>query len=395
MRNPYRELFAIPGAGRFVVAGFVGRMPMAMSGIGVVLLVSAIKHSYGIAGAVSATTALAYAAASPVVGRLADRHGQGRVLLPLVIGNAVSVLTLILIAQFVPATWALFPAAAAVGGTSPSLGALVRARWAYLAGPRRLHLAYSFESVADEMIFVSGPMIVTLLATGVHPAAGIGASGLLALAGGTALALQRGSQPPPHPHGSGPRGSAIGSSGLRTMIPIFLLTGSTFGAIDVAVVAYAGEHGHRALAGPILAAFAVGSMLAGLWYGARHWRKPMDRRFVVGLGLLATGLAPLPFATSPWALFPLVFVTGLAISPTVIPAYGLVERLMPAHQLTEGLTWVSTSIGVGVAIGTSVAGRLADAYGGSTALVYPLGASWLALGVGLAGAHRFRVEAES
>jgi MFS family permease len=386
--NPYRRLFAVPGARLFVMAGFVGRMPMAMSGIGIVLLVSAVTGSYGIAGAVSAAMAVSYAVASPVTGRFVDRYGQGQVLAPLVCANLVAVAALITLAQLRTGTWTLFPAAAAVGLTSPSFGAFVRARWSHLLEPERLHVAYSFESVADEVIFITGPVLVTLLATGVHPAAGLGTAAALTLTGGLTLAAQRGTQPSPQPTVTA--GSAISAPGMLVLVPIFALLGSAFGAIDVSVIAFAHEHGHRSLAGLVLATFALGSMSAGLWYGARVWRLGLERRFLGGLTLLAAGFVPLPFIHAFWPLLPVIFVTGLAISPTIIPGYGLVERLVPRRLLTEGLTWLSTSVGVGVAIGAPVAGRLVDAYGASTALLYPLGAGWAAAAVALAGARRLR-----
>jgi MFS family permease len=388
--NPYRGLFAIPGVRAFVAAGFVGRMPMAMTGIGIVLLVSAVTGSYGLAGAASAASAIAYAVASPLVGRVADRYGQGRVLAPLVLANAVTVTALITLTQLHARTWTLFPAAAAVGLTSPSLGALARARWSHLVTVDRLPVAYAFESVADEVIFVTGPMLVTLLATSVHPAAGIAAAAALTVTGGLTLAAQRSTQPPPQVIASA--GSAITAPGMRVLIPVFMLTGSAFGAIDVAVIAYAQEHGHRSLAGLVLAAFALGSMTAGLWYGTRSWRSGLDRRFLTGLTLFAAGLAPLPFVGSLWLLIPFIFLSGLAVSPTVIPGYGLVQRLVPKHLLTEGLTWVSTSVGVGVSIGAPFAGRLVDAYGAGTALLYPLAAAWVAVGVAVTGARRLRGE---
>jgi MFS family permease len=231
-------------------------------------------------------------------------------------------------------------------------------------------------------------VVVTLLATSVTPAAGIGAAAALTVTGGLALAAQRRTEPPVRAVVRS--GSAITAPGMRLLIPVFALIGSAFGAIDVSVIAYAQEHGHRSLAGPLLAVFALGSMTAALWYGARTWRGGLDRRFLIGLTLLATGLAPLSFARTFWLLIPLIFLCGLAISPTIIPGYGLVQRIVPAHLLTEGLTWVSTAVGVGVSIGAPVAGRLVDAYGAETALRYPLAAGWVAVAVTVTGRRRLR-----
>jgi MFS family permease len=383
LANPYRELFAVPGARFFVAAAFVGRMPMSMVGIGIVLLVSAVTGSYGTAGAVSATYALAFAAASTIVGRLADRLGQGRVLVPLVLANCVGMAALILCAQLHAPTWALFPAAAMSGMTSPSLGAMVRARWSYLlrsAGvtPGRLHAAFSFESVVDEVIFVAGPMIVTLLATGVHPAAGVAVASLLTLIGCLALAVQRRTEPPPRPRGPGERGSAIAVPGVRAVAVVFLMLGAVFGSIEVCVLAFTEEQGHQALAGPLLGLLALGSGTTAFWYGARHWETPLHRRLRIGLLLLVIGLIPPALITNLHLLMALIFFSGFAISPTIIPAYGLVERLVPAHQLTEGLTWMSTAVGIGIAAGAFVAGHLVDICGSRTAFLFPLGAGLLA-----------------
>lgn len=388
MGNPYRALFAVPGVKVFMAAGFIGRLPMAMMTIGIILLVSAETGSYGLAGTASAASAIAYATASPVVGRLVDRHGQSRVLAPLVLANAACVGALIVVARPHYGVAVLLPASAAVGLTTPSLGALVRARWTHLVGADRLHVAYSFESVADEVIFITGPAVVTLLATEVRPAAGVAVAATLTLAGGLALAAQRGTQPPPRLAASS--GSAITAPVMRVLVPVFVLFGSAFGAVDVSIVAYTQERGHRGLAGLLLGVFALGSLLAGLWYGAREWRAGLDRRFLVGLTLFAVAMTPLPFIRPIWALLPLIFVAGLFISPTVIPGYGLVQRLVSQQLLTEGLTWLSTAVGIGVAIGSPVAGRIVDAYGAECGLLFPAFAAWTAVLVSLAGRRLMR-----
>lgn len=381
MANPYRELFAVPGARFFVAAAFVGRMSMAMVGIGIVLLVSAVTGSYGTAGAVSATFALAYAAASPVLGRLADRYGQGRVLPPLVLANLAGMTTLVLCAQLGAPIWTLFPAAAVCGLTSPSMGAMVRARWSHVlragGGPDpRLHTAFSFESTADEVIFVAGPMLVTALATGVHPAGGIAATALFTLIGGLTLAAQRATEPPPRPRSHG--GGVLAAPGVPVVLAVLLILGALFGAIEVTAIAFAEEQGHKNLAGPLLGIFALGSGAAGLWYGARNWKAPLEQRFRVGLLLLVAALVPLAVITNLYLMMALVFFSGLAVSPTIIPAYGLIESLVPAERLTEGLTWLSTAAGCGVAVGASLAGHVVDAYGTGTAFLFPLGMGVLA-----------------
>ncbi|GAA3925561.1 MFS transporter [Actinomadura viridis] len=389
MSSPYRELLTVPGARPFVLAGSVGRMSMSMVGIGVVLLVSAVTGSYGIAGAVAATLSLTYAVGSPLSARYADRHGQRRVLVPVVLANTVSFAALIMCAEFGLPLWTLFAAAAMAGLTQLSLGAWVRARWSYALrdSPARLHTAFSFESVVDEAVFVSGPIIVTVLCTGVHPAAGLVAATALTLVGCLALAAQRGTEPPPVPPVPGTRGGVLSTPAVRVMTPVFLLLGMVFGAIDVSAVAFADEEGHKALAGVLLGCYALGSGAAALWYGARHWHAPLDRRFLVGLGVLAAAMVPPTLVGNLWLMMAVVFFSGLAISPTIIPGYGLVERLVPPRQLTEGLALMSTSVSIGVAAGSSTAGRIIDAHGSQAAFLVPLAAALVAAALGVAGAR--------
>jgi predicted MFS family arabinose efflux permease len=252
-----------------------------------------------------------------------------------------------------------------------------------------MDIAFAFESVMDELIFVTGPILVTLLATEVHPAGGVAAAGLFTLVGAMVLSTQRGTQPPPRPRQAGQAASAITSPALLVLCGVYLLMGSVFGAIDVSAIALAQEQGHRGLAGPLLASYALGSAVGGLWYGARNWRAPLDRRFRLSLMLVVIGLIPMVLIHHLWIMMGVIFFCGLAISPTLIAGFSLVERLVPARQLTEGLTWMTTFIGIGVAIGASVAGRLVDAYGSDGAFLFPLCAGIAAVVVGLLGASQF------
>ena len=211
--RPYAEIFEIPGAWRFSVAGVIGRMPMSMFGLGTVLLISAVTGKYGVAGTVSAVGSLGYAFSSPRIARLVDSRGQRRVLLPLLAVFAVTTALLIAAVQLGLPTWAFFVPGAIAGATMPSLGAMVRARWSVLlAGSPRLHAAFSFESVADELCFVIGPAAVTLLATEVSPASGVGVAALLCVLGTLWFAAQRGTEPvvvpPETAAGRGRAGSA-------------------------------------------------------------------------------------------------------------------------------------------------------------------------------------------
>ena len=368
-RNPFLDVLSRPGALRFSAAGVLGRMPISMFGLGTLLLVAAVTGRYGLAGLVAAAGSVGYAICAPQAARLADRFGQGRVLRPQALLYAVASAALVGCAQLHAPAWALLLTAALAGASMPSLGSMVRARWRLLLGDSPLlHSAFSLESVLDELIFVIGPALVTVLATEVYPASGVTVAITACVVGTLLLAAQRGTEPPvvslaPAPRQRGARRIRIPAPALVTLAPVYLLLGAMFGTIDLSIVAFSQEHGHKPLAGFILGTYALGSAVGGLWYGSRTWRTPLHRRFAITLTVVWAGTATFWAMPGLGALASVIFFCGLAISPTFIAGFSLVDQQAPPGRRTEGLTWLTSAISVGVASGSAVAGHLVDAGG--------------------------------
>jgi MFS family permease len=366
--RPYADIFRVPGAWRFSAAGVIGRMPMSMFGLGTVLLISAASGKYGVAGAVSAVGSLGYAFSSPRIARLVDTRGQRRVLLPLLAVFTIATAALIVTVKLQAPTWTFFVSGAVAGAAIPSLGTMVRARWSVLlAGSPRLHAAFSFESVADELCFVIGPAAVTLLATEVFPAAGVGVAALLCLGGTLWFVAQRGTEPVVAPAGDPVRRSqrvrGAPAPGLVVLAPVYLLLGAMFVSIDLSTISFAQHFGHKPLAGFILGTYALGSATGGLWYGSRQWRTPVETRFAVTLTLTVLGVATFWAQPNLVTLTCGIYLCGLTIAPTLIAGFSLLEAQAKPGRRTEAMSWLSSGIGVGVAVGASVVGFILDAYG--------------------------------
>jgi MFS family permease len=396
--RPYSDIFRIPGAWRFSAAGLIGRMPMSMFGLGTVLLISAATGKYGMAGAVSAAGSLAYALAAPQVARLVDSRGQRRVLLPLVAIFATSTAALIAAVQLQLPTWALFAPGATAGATMPSLGTMVRARWsALLAGSPMLHTAFSFESVADEVCFVVGPAAVTLLATEVFPAAGVVVAALLCLAGTLWFAAQRNTEPrvvraaAAAPRIERVKGAA--APGLVVLAPVYLLLGAMFVSIDLSTVSFAQHFGHKPLAGFILGTYALGSATGGLWYGSRQWRAPVENRFAVTLSLTVLGVATFWAQPNLVTLTCCIYLCGLTIAPTLIAGFSLLEAQAKPGRRTEAMSWLSSGIGVGLAVGASVVGFIIDDHGPRAGYVFAAACGIASAVTCLLGLRRLRLPA--
>ena len=399
MLSSYRQIFAAPGSLAFSASGFVSRMPISMTGIGIVVMLSELRGgSYGVAGAVSAVLALSAAALGPQVSRLVDRYGQRRVARPAAAAALTSAAALLACARLEAPDWTLF--ACAVGmGVMPSTGSMVRARWAYLYSdrPERLHTAYSLEAVLDEVCFIAGPILSIGLATAVLPEAGVALAGVFLLVGVLLFTAQRRTEPPVHPAAHAGTGSVVRSTGLQVLVLTFVATGAVFGAVEVVTVAFAEHQGHKAASSLVLAVYALGSCLAGVVFGTLRPKGSMARRFLGGVAAMAVGMVPLLLVAElmhgTGALVGIgaaLFLAGLSISPTMITAMALVERMVPAAQLNEGMTWTTTGLAAGVALGSSTAGWVVDGAGSATAYWVPVAASLFALVTAVAGLPRLR-----
>jgi MFS family permease len=388
--SPYARLFSAPGAVTFEVAGFMARMGHLMTVLSVVFFVSAVTGSYGLAGTAGAAYALAYALASPLLSRLIDRNGQGRVLALLAIANTASRAGFLAAVWLAAPAWSLLAASALSGATMPSVAALVRARWSrLLRGSALLDTALSLESVVDQSILITTPITVSVLATYLNPAAGTVCAMVLAAAGSASLAVQRRANPP-----AGRPARRARTVLLQPGFPLLILTCAAIAAaqttISIATVAFSDDHGAKVLSGPILAVLALCSAASGLWYGTRQWRAAPERRLVAALPLFAAGTLVFVAAWSIWVLFLAAVLLGLAVAPTMIAAYSIISRIVPERQLTEGLTWVTSALGLGISAGSAVSGTMVDMWGTRAAYAAASGCAMAAVIAAVCAARRLR-----
>jgi MFS family permease len=391
--GPYSTILRIPGALAFSAAAFVGRLPISMYGLGFVLLVQPISHSYAIAGLFSATFTIAAAAGGPFTSRWADRWGQNRVspwLTLVATITLIAAIVLIVVATPVPngATYTVLRPSviaalffAAIGGAAiPNMGSYVRARWrAVVDTEQSLHTAFALESVLDEVIFVVGPPLATFIAVATSGAWSLALCAFLLVLGTGLLAVQKRTEPAPtnatHSQGK----LALFYPGMLAVAVVAILMGVVFGAFEVVTVAFATEAGHRGQAGVLLAFYAFGSLISGVIVGIIHFKTPLMKRLALQTAFFALVCIPLPFVKTIPQLAVAAFVAGLAISPLLISAFTLVEKLVPESRFTEGITWMTTGLGLGVALGAPIAGHIVDVSQAANGYFIVLGAALLSV----------------
>jgi len=377
MRNPYREIFSLPGTKGFSLAALLGRMPFSMTGIGIITLFSQLRGAYALAAAVAAVFAFAMAICGPLVARLVDRHGQGKVLPIAAAVSASAMLTLVLLARADAPAWTLF-VSAAVAGCLPSMSAMVRARWTALYRDKpQLRTAYAFESVLDEASIIIGAPLAISLSVGWFPEAGVLTALVLQIIGVGGFVLQRRTEPPVRLALADGGVSPIRMLPIQLLLLLLLAMGTIVGAIDVVSVAFAADEGLPAGAAVVLSAYAVGSCLAGLLFGALKLKASLPKQLLYfGIGTAVSTL-PLIFVGDITTLAIAMFISGVFFAPTMIVAMASVEIVVPSDKLTEGFTWLISGLGVGMAVGAAAAGQVVDSVGTRTGFSVVLAAALL------------------
>jgi MFS family permease len=381
MSNPYRKIFRAPGTKGFASAAFVARLPIAMAPIGIVAMLSQTHGEYWLAGAVASIFTLANAFVAPQLSRLVDHFGQSRLLQPTAGVSVVAFGLLMLATHLDWPTWTLF-ASALLAATMPSIPAMVRARWTEIfRGKPELNTAFAFESVADELVYIAGASLSVGLSVALFPEAGLLASTLFLAFGTAAFVLQRSTEPKLRASATGSRRPAITLRPVQLVTVALIFVGAIFSTAEVSTVALTAELGQPGAASLVIGVYAMGSFVVGLIIGALNLKLPLNRQLLAALGVVLLTTLPLLLATSVPTLAAAIFLSGVAISPTFITAFGLVERRVPPEVLTEGVTWVMTGIGIGMALGAFISGWVVDTFGARSGFWVSVAAAGTALSI--------------
>ena len=379
----YRRLFELAGT-TYVVVAFLARLPLAMSQLGTLLLVSSASGSYGLGGLAAGGLAVANAVGAPFAGALADRVGQRHVVLVQSLAGAASLVALVLLVDAGAADAAVVATAALAGLTMPQVGPLARVRWRPITArtgsqQRRLvDVAFSYEGAADEASFALGPALVGICVVVVSPGGALLLAAVLLAAFGTAFALHPTARTTRH---GGPAlpGGRVFTSVLLVLVGCQLLIGSLFGATQTGTAALATAVGDPGVAGLVHATLGLGSALAGIATAFVPERVGHERRILVAVAALTLLSLPLLVVDSLPALFVTVGLLGCAVAPFMIGVFTLAERVVSPSRVATAMTVLAGATGIGYALGSTVAGRLADAHGHTAAFAVTVTAMVLAL----------------
>jgi hypothetical protein len=375
----YRELLSTPGVLRLTSAVLLSRVTTSM--LNLALLVAATRaYGYAAAGLVLAAFAASTAVAGPARGRLADRHEPRRVMLALLAGHAVANLGLLACLLSATPVGPLLAAAALLGVTVPPAGPVVRGAWPGLVPPAWLPTAYAFDAALNTASFVSGPMVAGGLLLALPPIWVVAITGVLKVTGDALVALAPALRRP-EPAGPRRRGffGPLADGRIRLLLGMIALDTFAVGCLEVTAVAAASGRGS---AGVFTSLLALGAVVSGIAYGARTWPGGPRAQLLVlhaGAALALAGGALAPPAGAGFAGIGAAFLAaGLLTGPVETVQQVLVGEVSAAGQRVEAFAWVFSTMWAGFAIGTTVAGRLAET-GGTAATLFAAAAGQLAI----------------
>ena len=356
----YAALLDQPALRSAIAASVLGRLPIGITGLAILMLAQDTTGSFTRAGVIAACYVAGLATVAPMLGRLIDRYGPRLTLLTCAFAFPAALAALVA-ALAVPAPLSIACMFAAVAGTCfPPITVCMRTYFKQrLKDDALLAAAYSLESVVIETIFIVGPALVALFVALASPAAAVlfaaacGCAGTLLFQRSHALVHWR-----IEPRGASSLFGPLAEPGFLPLLAVIVCYASAFGLVEIGITAYATERGGPALAGVLLGIMSIGSAAGGLVYGSRSWRLPLARQFSLTLALMGLGVAPLALITPVWAFGFWCVVAGIVMAPALIMQAMLVAKIARAEHSTEAFTWSSTGLLAGVGIGLTGGGAL-------------------------------------
>ncbi|WP_406090950.1 MFS transporter [Streptomyces sp. NBC_01013] len=389
-----------PHAARTFGAALLGRLSYGIVPLSLLLAIKDATGSYTVAGGALALFGAASVVLSPARAALIDRHGPRRALPPMA-GLYAALLAVLALVTWRPGAPPLVLSALALttGACTPPLGPVMRTLWSSLVSDRELlQRAYSLDGVAEELLYVTGPLLVGIVVTVTEPAAGVLAGAVLVFTGAAALvsspAVSRErvtAERPPAGTPAAPRLRLHGIVALRHAVMVTAAVGLCLGALDLLVVAFTDRLHQPAAVSWVLAALSAGSAVGGLAYGAVRWKSAGRVRLPVVAAALGAALMVAGVSPHLYALVAVVAVAGLFVAPALTTAYLIADESVDADRRTQAGAWVNTAFNAGASGGSAVIGLLVDRL--PLALCFALAAApalLCAAAVARAGARRSR-----
>lgn len=398
--NAYRSVLSTPQVTPLLILGFLARIPFSTLALVLTLhAVYGLGQSFLAAGLIVTASTVGTAISSPWRGRLVDRRGLRRAVIPSIIVQS----TTLVVAAFVP--YAALLALALIGGLfAIPVFSIVRTSLSVLVPAASRRSAFALDSVATEFVFMIGPAVATVLSFSIGTRATLVVVGLSVAVAGIGLAV---ADPPtrsaqvmlpaklPGPLQSMEDAALARTEGLPDKrVAEGLTTGAipvvdpgtragarrgllTWGglavliatatcsliltATDVSLVALLQEVGEEELVGLVITIWCLGSAIGGITYGALT--REIGSLWVVGL--LGALTIPIALAHTVPTIALACFVAGLACAPSLTATGEAISHRVPEEARGEAMGWHGSAMTIGASVGGPAIGGIIDGWGPS------------------------------
>ncbi|MCD9199653.1 MFS transporter [Aeromicrobium wangtongii] len=356
----YAQLWSDRRLRALFVAAFFARIPALAAPLVLTLyVVEELGGDYKQAGLIAAATTVGAGVGSPWRGRLIDRLGIRRAIVP----SIVMIGLLYPVATVATYAW-LIPVSFLMGLFLIPIFSIVRLALSVMVTERQRRTAFSADSIVAEASFIIGPAVGALLVTQVSAAAALYAIGACEVIAGLIFWVL---DPPTRSvtavDAEEPETTPVATSFVSApLVFLFLLSGGAMAALfgtDLGVVAELRELDEVSSVGIAYGAWGLSSLVGGLVYGS------LSRSIRPTYLLLALGLATIPvgLADGVWSLSLLVIPAGLLCAPTMTAASEWIAKLVPEARRGEAMGWQGTAYTVGGAVSSPVIGAGIDGVG--------------------------------
>ncbi|MGV0782150.1 MFS transporter [Mycolicibacterium sp. XJ775] len=356
----YRDVLRAPGVLNVTASQLFARLPLGMLNLAILLHVQSQTGSYALAGAAVACLSIGEALAMPLTARLAGRA----MVLTLIVAALTNSAAMLALAFAGGAPSLVLMLGLLVGASVPPLMPVVRALYPQLVPSDGVRALFAFDTTAQELIWVAGPVATTFLASALSTAIPLVASAVVTVVGTGWFLLGARQLRPRTGKGASAFGRVIANRTVILAMATSLALVASFMALEVGIVAALGRTG--VTAGLAIAVASVGSLIGGLVFGHRRFGLA---GLVTALGIVAAGTAVFGLVDNLALQFCALFVSGLGFAPAMSALYLTVSREIEEHSAAEAFGWLNSAALVGGAAGTAVAGVAADAHGASGAVV--------------------------
>lgn len=351
----YRALWRARDVRTLLVAGIFARMPHLAAPLTFTLhVLQDLDGSYAQAGVVAAASTVGAGIGSPWRGRLVDRLGVRRAVVP-----SIVVVGLLYPVAVVAPYWALVPVAFGMGLFLIPVFSITRQSLSVMVPEKHRRAAFSIDNVFSELSFIVGPAIGILLVTQAGAAAALAAIGACEVIAGFALLWLN---PPTRSETQADGdGRAVPWMSLQIGFLFLIAVGTVFALIaaDLGIVSTLEEAGDTGAIALVYGLWGGASLVGGLLYGAAN-ASVRPTYLLLGLGLTAI---PVGLADSVLTLSLAIIPTGFLCAPTMTASTEWIARLTPEERRGEAMGWHGSSFTAGGALAAPSIGAAIDAVG--------------------------------